>query len=173
VLTARARRLRFRRLVFALLAHRAVLDCSLRSLRIALGSRLLRRRSTTKSASAHSSSTQLAAGAGARYARAFIGGTAACDPLLDCSLRSLRIALGGRLLRHPQRRKARRLTPPQHSSPLGLVLATLARLLRHGGARPLLIARCRAAMFGKCRRIRQASRTPGVTNGGLVITKVS
>jgi hypothetical protein len=28
-----------------------------------------------------------------------------------------------------QRRKARRLTPPQHSSSLGLVLATLARLL--------------------------------------------
>jgi hypothetical protein len=34
-----------------------------------------------------------------------------------------------------RRRKACLHAPPQHSSPLGLVLASLARLLRHGGAR--------------------------------------
>ncbi|MCE3275990.1 MAG: hypothetical protein K0R13_1845 [Propionibacteriaceae bacterium] len=42
------------------------------SRRIALGSHLLRRRSPTRSVSAHSFSTQLAAGAGARYARAIV-----------------------------------------------------------------------------------------------------
>jgi hypothetical protein len=172
------------------------LDCSLRSLRIALGSRLLRRRSTTKNPSAHSSSARR------RAIRRWIARSARCGSRWEAAYFVI-----------AQRRKARRLTPPQHGgvrSAVGL-LAPLAvhragrpptssslndesasahssstQLVAGAGARyarafiggtpardPLLIARCRAAMFGKCRRIRQASRTPGVTNGGLVITKVS
>jgi hypothetical protein len=62
---ARGRRIR-------LLAHSSRQRRQSWSLRIALGSRLLRRRSPTRSVSAHSFSTQLTAGAGARYARAIV-----------------------------------------------------------------------------------------------------
>jgi hypothetical protein len=59
-----------------------VFDCSLRSLRIALGSRLI--------------SSSLA---DEKRVGSLLLSTAARDPVLDCSLRSLRIALGSRLFR--------------------------------------------------------------------------
>jgi hypothetical protein len=118
VLTARARRLRFRRLVFALLAHRAVLDCSLRSLRIALGSRLLRRRSTTKNPSAHSSSARR------RAIRRWIARSARCGSRWEAAYFVI-----------AQRRKARRLTPPQHGGVRSAV-GLLAPLAVHRAGRP-------------------------------------
>jgi hypothetical protein len=76
-------------------ANIAVFDCSLRSLRCSLVAAVfVGSDGTEKRCSAISSYTQLAAGAGARYARAIyfeIGG--ANIAVFDCSLRSLRCSL--------------------------------------------------------------------------------
>jgi hypothetical protein len=84
-----------------LLAHRAVFDCSLRSRRIAPGSRLLRPRSQT-----------------VERVCSLVLSTAARDPVFDCSLRSRRIAPGSRLLR-PRSQTVERVC--------SLVLSTAAR----------------------------------------------
>jgi hypothetical protein len=77
----------------------SVFNCSLRSLRIALGIRLLRRHSQTKSVSARSSLARR------RAIRCSIARS-----VLDCSLRSLRIALGIR--RQLLSRRMRSLAAP-------------------------------------------------------------
>ena len=80
------------------------------------GIRLFRRRSGIKSTSPHSSSTQLAAGAGARYARAFI--EARRSAIRGLIARSARCGsrLGVRLLR--RRSGTKGVSPPSSSTQL-------------------------------------------------------
>jgi hypothetical protein len=57
-------------------------------------------------------------------------------PLFDCSLPlAADRARAAAYFVVARRREACQLAPPQHSSPLGLVLAALAPSFRHGGAR--------------------------------------
>jgi hypothetical protein len=84
-----------------LLAHRALLDCSLRSLRCSLGCRHLRR-------------SRLNGKALFRPLLLQIGGANIADPPPSSSLVEERTPL---------------LTPPPHSSPLGLVLTSLAQFV--------------------------------------------
>ncbi len=78
----------------------SLFNCSLRSLRIALGTRLLRRRSPTKSVSAHSSAARR------RAIRCSIAPLAALAP------RGSRPEAASFVV--ARRRKAYPLTPPQH-----------------------------------------------------------
>ena len=117
------------------------LDCSLRSRRIALASRLLRRRSQTM-----------------KRVCSLLLSTAARDPGLDCSLRSRRIALASRLLRRRSQTMKRVCSPPQHGgarSGVGLPLRS-RRIAppQHGGAR----SGGWIAFFGDCAQITSRRR---------------